>query len=78
VQVPPPPPPPSFVWRACDPCAWGAQFAKRTAISAEVSPVQRPSIVAPVNAIRDKPPPIRKLIFDAVKGNLLFEGLTDG
>jgi len=59
------------------PDRYNVQFAKRTAISAEVSPVQRPSIVAPVNAIRDKPPPIRKLIFDAVKGNLLFEGLTD-
>jgi CRP-like cAMP-binding protein len=53
------------------------QFAKRTAISAEiVDHNKRLSTVAPVNAVKDKTPTQRKNILAAVKGNLLFEGLT--
>ena len=59
------------------------QFAKRNAVSAEAFASgargsQRPSVVAPVNAVKDKTAAQRTLIFNAVKGNLLFEGLTDG
>ena len=62
------------------------QFAKRAGISAEANSAQTTSrgslaaasVLMPVNAVKEKTPEVRKQLFDAVKGNLLFEGLTDG
>ena len=38
---------------------------------------KRYSTVAPINAVKEKDAKTRKLIMDAVQGNLLFEGLTN-
>jgi len=55
------------------------QFAKRNAVSAEMvdNAAKRYSTVAPINAVKEKDAKTRKLIMDAVQGNLLFEGLTN-
>jgi len=55
------------------------QFAKRGAVSAEVVQIdanKRYSTVAPVGATKEKDAKARKLIMSAIKGNLLFEGLS--
>jgi len=60
---------------------FNVQFAKRAAISAEAAtaagkaqPVA--AVLAPPDAMRDKPAATRNVILQAVRGNLLFEGLS--